>query len=114
MELASPYLARLGPKGIVTVLVESNTARNSVFTSKDLMLRWYYEAQAVMNVCASTLQSPASINEMWDEEQRKGKAQAEMNDCASTLQLSESINKVWDYTRDSGMPRAALGIRTED
>jgi hypothetical protein len=53
-------------------VLETNTARHSVDDTNYLMSRWYYEAQAVMNVCASTLQSPESISQLLVED-RKGK-----------------------------------------
>ena len=69
MAVASSYLARLGPKGIVTVL-ESNTARHSIGDPNKPKYNWYlyYEAQAEMNVCACILQSPESIQKVWDKE----------------------------------------------
>ena len=70
MAVASSYLARLGPKGIVTVL-ESNTARHSIGDPNKSKYNWYlyYEAQAEMNVCACILQSPESIAKVWEDEQ---------------------------------------------
>jgi hypothetical protein len=103
MAVASSYLARLGPKGIVTVL-ESNTARHSIGDPNNPMYSWYYEAQAEMNVCASTLQSPVIINQVWDGVKRH-------------LKLTEYFTIVRedqsgvDYYSDSGMSQAELGER---
>jgi len=111
MELASSYLTRLGPKGMVTVTVTNKRRKSeaSSLNSLNRVLDWYYEEQAEMNYCASLLQTPISIEHVWGEEKRKRKAQAEITPVS--LQLSESIKQVWDYYRDSGMPLAALGMR---
>jgi hypothetical protein len=105
MAVASSYLARLGPKGIVTVL-ESNTARHSVGRPNNPMDSWYYAAQAEINVCASILQSPEIIKKVWDG--------VKMH-----LKLTEYITIVRedqsgvDYYSDSGLPQAALEDRED-
>ena len=107
MAVASSYLARLGPKGIVTVL-ESNTARHSIGDPNKPKYNWYlyYEAQAEMNVCASILQSPVIIKQVWDGVKRH-------------LKLTEYFTIVRedqsdvDYYSDSGLPQAALEDRED-
>ena len=105
MAVASSYLARLGPKGIVTVL-ESNTARHSIGDPNKPKYNWYlyYEAQAEMNVCACILQSPERINVTWDVVKRH----FILRDHFRNVREEQSgVN----YYSASGMPQAALGER---
>jgi len=103
MAVASSYLARLGPKGIVTVL-ESNTARHSIGDPNKPKYNWYlyYEAQAEMNVCACILQSPERINVTWDVVKRH----FILRELFRNVRVEQSgVN----YYSASGMPQAALG-----
>jgi hypothetical protein len=70
-------LTRLGPKAIVALLLP-NGPREHDNASINFMLREYYEAQDEMNHWARILQSPESIEKVWEEEQlsRKKKARA--------------------------------------
>jgi hypothetical protein len=75
--LASSYLTRLGPKAIVELSLP-NGPREHENGTVNFMLRSYYEHQGEMNQWARTLQSPESIEKVWEEEQlsRQEKARA--------------------------------------
>jgi hypothetical protein len=105
MAVASSYLARLGPKGIVTVL-ESNTARHSIGDPNKPKYNWYlyYEAQAEMNVCACILQSPERINVMWDVVKRL----FQLRDLYRNVREEQSGVNYYSAPR---MPQAALRER---
>ena len=105
MAVASSYLARLGPKGIVTVL-ESNTARHSIGDPNKPKYNWYfyYEAQAEMNVGACILQSPERINVIWDAVKRL----FQLRDLYRNVRQEQSGVNYYSAPR---MPQAALRER---